>query len=219
MKSNSSLSKKQEQGLATRKHILHAAELVFFEKGATATTLELIAEKAQVTRGAIYWHFKNKSQLLEEVIDEAIIPLLDSFRAELVDAPEPSFNQLRKASVQIMQTLLGSPAHLRRLTIALLKCEYTFEFEHIIERHTHYHDEVRGMLTSYLTKLEERDGNFSKSPQMIADALSFYLTGMLMQFLKHPDKIDLATDITAYIDIFFDPLAYEQSKKTQGISA
>ena len=53
-KSNNVMHKKKEQGLVTRQKILAAAEHVFFEKGAALTSLEQIAETANVTRGAIY---------------------------------------------------------------------------------------------------------------------------------------------------------------------
>ena len=58
------MHKKKEQGLVTRQKILAAAEHVFFEKGAALTSLEQIAETANVTRGAIYGHFKNKNMNL-----------------------------------------------------------------------------------------------------------------------------------------------------------
>jgi TetR/AcrR family acrAB operon transcriptional repressor len=58
----------------TRQRIVDAAFRVFTEKGFTRTTLNNIADAANVTRGAIYWHFKDKVDLLialSEVIDKA----------------------------------------------------------------------------------------------------------------------------------------------------
>lgn len=49
----------------TRNAILHAAECLFYERGVAATALEQIAKAASVTRGAVYWHFKDKNALLE----------------------------------------------------------------------------------------------------------------------------------------------------------
>lgn len=43
-----------DRAMSTRQQILASAEHIFFEKGAAATTLEQIAEKANVTRGAVY---------------------------------------------------------------------------------------------------------------------------------------------------------------------
>ena len=52
------VSKKKTQD--TRDRILDAAEDVFNNRGYSNTTLNEIAEVAGVTRGAIYWHYKNK---------------------------------------------------------------------------------------------------------------------------------------------------------------
>ena len=48
----------------TRTAILDAAEHMFCEQGIAASTLEKISRRAGVTRGAVYWHFKDKIDLL-----------------------------------------------------------------------------------------------------------------------------------------------------------
>ena len=45
---------------ATRESLLTAAEQLFAEQGIGSTRLSDVASAAGVTRGAIYWHFKNK---------------------------------------------------------------------------------------------------------------------------------------------------------------
>ena len=47
----------------TREKLLKAALQVFSEKGFNAARLQDIAETAGVSRGAFYWHFKNKFDL------------------------------------------------------------------------------------------------------------------------------------------------------------
>ena len=49
----------RDEALETRNTILDTAERVFSERGVSHTTLADIAAAAGVTRGAIYWHFKN----------------------------------------------------------------------------------------------------------------------------------------------------------------
>lgn len=59
--------KTKQQALETRNQILDAAIARFSEFGVSATSLADIATAAGVTRGAIYWHFKNKTDLLNEI--------------------------------------------------------------------------------------------------------------------------------------------------------
>lgn len=59
----------------TRRRILEAASEMFAREGVASTTLEQIAQQAGVTRGAIYWHFKGKQDLLQTLFDEQPLPL------------------------------------------------------------------------------------------------------------------------------------------------
>ena len=52
----------------TRQRILQAALDLFVAKGYERTTFEDIAHAIQLTKGAIYWHFKSKPDLLVELV-------------------------------------------------------------------------------------------------------------------------------------------------------
>ncbi len=59
------MTKKTREGaLQTKKQILSAALDLFTELGYEKTSLSDIARKANVTRGAIYWHFEDKGEIL-----------------------------------------------------------------------------------------------------------------------------------------------------------
>lgn len=53
--------------LQTRQRILHTALELFSTKGYDKTSLTDIARGAEVTRGAVYWHFEDKGELLMEL--------------------------------------------------------------------------------------------------------------------------------------------------------
>ncbi|MBY0410356.1 MAG: TetR family transcriptional regulator, partial [Burkholderiaceae bacterium] len=50
----------KEDANATRTRLIDAAESVFLQKGVSRASLNDIARAAGTTRGAIYWHFKDK---------------------------------------------------------------------------------------------------------------------------------------------------------------
>lgn len=54
---------------ATRQSLLRTALEVMVERGYSDATLEDIARRAGLTRGAIYWHFEGKEQLYRELAD------------------------------------------------------------------------------------------------------------------------------------------------------
>ena len=55
--------KTKEEADKTRRAILEASFEVFVQKGFARATLEDVARKAGVTRGAVYWHFRDKTAL------------------------------------------------------------------------------------------------------------------------------------------------------------
>lgn len=62
------MRKSKEDTQLTREKIIESAFESFFELGYAETSLSLIAEDAGMTRGAIYWHFKDKNELYREVV-------------------------------------------------------------------------------------------------------------------------------------------------------
>jgi AcrR family transcriptional regulator len=59
--------KTKQEAMLTRNAILDAGEQLFIARGFQRVTLDEIAKHAKVTRGAVYWHFCNKSDLLWEI--------------------------------------------------------------------------------------------------------------------------------------------------------
>jgi AcrR family transcriptional regulator len=58
----------------TRQRLLAEAQRLFRERGYAATSLEQIAEAAEVTKGAIYGHFASKEDLMISAIEQAPPP-------------------------------------------------------------------------------------------------------------------------------------------------
>lgn len=58
----------------TRQRLLEEAQRLFRERGYAATSLEQIAEAAEVTKGAIYGHFTSKEDLMLSALEAAPAP-------------------------------------------------------------------------------------------------------------------------------------------------
>ncbi|MDX3455659.1 ScbR family autoregulator-binding transcription factor [Streptomyces sp. ME02-8801-2C] len=69
---------KQERAWRTRAHILQMAAELFAERGYATVTLQDVAERASMTKGAVYFHYKNKEALAVAVVHEHYVrwPLL-----------------------------------------------------------------------------------------------------------------------------------------------
>jgi AcrR family transcriptional regulator len=62
----------QERAIRTRKAILEAAAAVFEERGYEAATIAEILERAEVTKGALYFHFPSKEALAHGILEQAV---------------------------------------------------------------------------------------------------------------------------------------------------
>ena len=73
--------KAKSEASKTRKRILSSALTLFIKKGYDKTTFVDIADSLNMTKGAVYWHFDTKHDLLAAVIDD----MLSRFRKNLLE--------------------------------------------------------------------------------------------------------------------------------------
>lgn len=106
----------------TREQILNAAEICFCEVGISKTTLEMIAERAGCTRGAIYWHFNEKNDLLRQVIARVPLPLFDELKAIKEGRVAEPVNAMRRCFSRNLANLQYD-MHLRNVIYIVVFCE------------------------------------------------------------------------------------------------
>ena len=73
--------KSKEDAQKTRSRILASALSLFAKKGYEHTTFTDIAARLKLTKGAVYWHFDSKEDLLVALVDLA----LEKFRRQLLE--------------------------------------------------------------------------------------------------------------------------------------
>jgi len=65
------MNEKKVERTDTRERILEASAKLFAEKGYSATGIDEIARSVGITKSVIYYHFKNKGDILQNLIQEA----------------------------------------------------------------------------------------------------------------------------------------------------
>lgn len=72
------LNNKNLQSQETANRILNQAMRIFLEKGYHGTSIDDITQAAGLTKGALYWHFKSKEDLLNKLIRKYEKSFLDN---------------------------------------------------------------------------------------------------------------------------------------------
>lgn len=94
-----------EDSLETRKKILKSAQRLFSRRGYERTSLSDVAKFAGVTRGAIYWHFESKEDLLLALLNSLAKEIFADqilYEASSIDEPDP-LGKLKKSLLVMMQ--------------------------------------------------------------------------------------------------------------------
>ncbi len=101
----------KEEAEETRQQILETALDVFSRKGYSRTTFVDIAEHIGLTKGAVYWHFKTKTDLLVSLIEGSIARK----RREVGNPVEqpPSLEALRSCYLRSAEAMLSDPQLLK----------------------------------------------------------------------------------------------------------
>lgn len=202
--------KTKEEAQATRNRILDAAEEVFHRKGVSHTSLVQIASAAGVTRGAIYWHFKNKADLFDAMIERLIAPWeAMAAELELLRAGEP-LDWARSVAMYVLERLTRDPHYQRVLEIAWHKCEYVGEMAEIRDRHLECGHRYIGMMEGALRKAKGL-GQLPEhvDPHQAAVGLLALMDGLIVNWTLEPKLFPLAEYAGPIIDCYLKGLAAE----------
>ncbi len=190
----------------TRVTILDAAEQEFLERGVSRTTLDHIARRAGVTRGAIYWHFRDKSDLFTAMVDRVQLPmseLSDSYRSEL-GAHDPVGAQQQLCRVAL-ERLAGNTTYRNVYAILFTRCEFVAECN---PSQSHQHDLEQQVLDGFVEDFQRaRDlGQLAPrvEPRIAALTLFSLLHGIYLCWLRAPERFDVERDGMAMLTLFFD---------------
>ena len=88
-----------------RAEIINAAMLLFMEKGYLNTTTQDIVDKVNISRGLLYYHFKNKEDILYCLVEQYSDKLLKDIHVIVYDEEK---NAIEKIRAFIDETIISS---------------------------------------------------------------------------------------------------------------
>jgi TetR/AcrR family acrAB operon transcriptional repressor len=182
----------KEEALATRERLIDTAEDLFSKNGVSQTSLNDIALAAGVTRGAIYWHFKDKADLFNAMMERVRLPMEERLEPAELDSGTAPLQQLRASVVSALRNLVSDERSRRVYEIAIHKVEYVGELESLRAKHI----EVRA---ACLTEIEaslrlavkHSSLKLRVSVPVAARGLHAMVAGLIHDWMLAPDEFDL----------------------------
>ena len=92
--------RQRANGIASRAAILDAAAQIAGERGYEGTSIKLVSERSGLPASSIYWHFKDKDELIAAVIDRSFSDWVEALTAVPVGSGEADAEQLFVTSVR-----------------------------------------------------------------------------------------------------------------------
>ncbi len=197
----------KDEAEKTRNALIDAAEDVFFLRGVSHASLEEVAETAGVTRGALYWHFKDKGELCDAMLQRAILPHEDLLE-ELVKNPSPDpLADLEHACLHVLNMMDKDKRRRKVCSILLLRCEYVAEMAKVIERSNINFEHMRAMTEKLFIRARElKLLSPIWSPRVAACSMMCLLTGLIQAGIEKRKGFAFRTIGVACIQSFFASL-------------
>ncbi|HXF08568.1 MAG TPA: TetR family transcriptional regulator [Candidatus Acidoferrales bacterium] len=188
----------------TREQILDAAESVFLERGVARASLEEIAQVAGVTRGAIYWHFRNKADLFDAMYGRVHLPMEDLFDQVVALEEGNAIEALRTFCVQSLRCLASNARRQRVYTILFHRCEFVDGLQESNERLIALRDRWLAKMEDLLQR-EQTRGRLPAEvcPRLAAITIHTAMIGIYFDYLRSPHTYDLSAQAPQLIDLVF----------------
>ncbi|MAF97056.1 MAG: TetR family transcriptional regulator [Micavibrio sp.] len=194
----------KEEADKTRETILDTATALFATNGVTKTTLEDIAKAANVTRGAIYWHFKNKTEIFEALHDRLHRPFVEMIMQDLERDHDEPIEQLKDLCINLMLDLQKNEQKRQALILFNIKCDYAGELSIYKEKYRQEKKKALKLFAKYFERARDkgklRDG---EDPDMLCVAVQCFCKGILHEYLDNPTDKVFAKKIPILYERFF----------------
>lgn len=200
----------KEDALATRHALLDAAEHVFLAQGVAGTSLNDIAQAAGTTRGAIYWHFKDKADLFNAMMDRVAMPLQQAL--SLVDPEEEKdpLPGLKRSLRAALRQTVSDPQTRRVFEVATHMVEYVDSLCAVRQRHIEVRDLWIGRFRHVLLRSATARGLKLAVPASVAaHGLHALLDGFIQNWLLDPGAFELEPTALKAVDAYLRGIGLE----------
>lgn len=197
-----------EQPNVTRERILSAAMTVFAQKGWQKTALDEVASVAGMTKGAIYWHFRNKNDLFFGLLDARlqrdISPVQNEIQAAISLAKQ---GQPLQAMTELFAQAWSRSASDRAWTRLYLEVMSQAQEPEIAQRLANLYEHIWHLSSQFIEAMQQ--GGLTRqdiSPQILAKLWCVIFDGVVATAIANPN-LDVRELAQQFMPILWQGLA------------
>jgi AcrR family transcriptional regulator len=181
-----------------KKEILDAATDVFVRQGIHKARVDDIAEEAGLSKGALYWYFKSK--------DEIIIAMLDRiFEREFLHLQKlgsQGGSALERLNIFLDSTIADIQRWLRLVPIAYEFLGLVFRQKIVQQGFRKYFHTYTELLTALIQEGIDNDEFLASDARDVAISIGAILEGTILLWVYDPEVVDVERHIRSGMDIF-----------------
>jgi len=193
--------KTKQEAENTRNTILNAATRVLLAKGIARTHIDDIACEAGLTRGAVYWHFTNKADLLHTLWGDLIDK--NDFLFQVMSSTD-EFDPLGFLVEQLFIFIKKMPENVqrRRLFNLFLTDDFLLRHDHsfYFDRKSFQRQRLKNIKTLLRNAVDKRQLPESIDTCLGAIAIVSYIDGLTPQYQQLVDELDINLDVSFLIN-------------------
>jgi TetR/AcrR family acrAB operon transcriptional repressor len=191
---------------AARERLLEAALAQFAQKGYGGATVDDIAAAAGVSKGAVYWHYKDKRELFRSVIADRARKLVEHVRATAAEGPP--LRRLLDIAGAVLQYYEENRDFAAIRVYLRIGEDGAVDAEADAAIRSWYRDS-RVRLAELVRQGMALGEIRPCSPEGTATALLAVLDGLVFQWIIDPDQVSLRAAHETLAQTFFRGLAAE----------
>lgn len=174
-----------------RRTILDACIEAFSETGFRGATMRDIAQRAGISHTGLLHHFPTKGGLLIEVLQARDVQM-----AQLIQSERRDFLH---AQIEVERDNASRPGMIQLHTI--ISAEATDAAHPAHDLYRERYADLRIFLTAFFEMQRDHDRlRLAAPPAALANLFVAAIDGLQLQWLYHPDEVDVAESLTALVN-------------------
>ncbi|MGO4390218.1 TetR family transcriptional regulator [Variovorax sp. M-6] len=207
----------KEEAQETRNRLLDAAEVLFQAQGVSQTSLQQIAHQAGATRGAIYWHFKDKAALFNAMMERVRLPLEDEVAKAVLGANVGPMDDVEYQMVEALKLMTTDMQVRRVFEIATHKVEYTHDMESVQQRHLAARNTcVIDFEKAMVAGARRARKRLPIPAAAAAQGLHALISGLIQNWLLDPAAFDLVATGRQTFRVYLEGLGFDRPVASAG---